>query len=133
MEFIVNSAKEMINLGYDISKKIGTKFLLYGKLWVWKTHFVKGVAKFLGIPEEKIQSPTYSYVNLYDGKLLHIDMYRLTNKTELIDKWILDLIDSYSNICIEWPKREEMYVDNSFIKILIEDLGNSQRKVKIIF
>ncbi|MBO7095090.1 tRNA (adenosine(37)-N6)-threonylcarbamoyltransferase complex ATPase subunit type 1 TsaE [bacterium] len=35
---------------------------------------------------KKVQSPTYTYVNVYDDKLLHIDMYRLETFKDLIEK-----------------------------------------------
>ena len=38
--------------------------------------FAKGVAKGLGI-EEEVTSPTYAYMNDYDGKLFHYDCYRI--------------------------------------------------------
>lgn len=62
--------------------------LLKWDLWAGKTTLIKWFAEWLWIDPEKVQSPTYAYVNIYDDKLLHIDMYRLTTFDELIEKGI---------------------------------------------
>ncbi|MDR2540501.1 MAG: tRNA (adenosine(37)-N6)-threonylcarbamoyltransferase complex ATPase subunit type 1 TsaE [Candidatus Peribacteria bacterium] len=54
---------------------------------------------------EQVQSPTYTYLNIYDNKLLHLDMYRLESFEQLIEKGILDQMNEYNYILIEWPKR----------------------------
>ena len=50
--------------------------LLDGDMGAGKTVFSKGVAKGLGI-EEEVTSPTYAYMNDYDGRLFHYDCYRI--------------------------------------------------------
>lgn len=49
-----------------------------------KTTFTKGVATFLGIPQEEIQSPTYTYIAVYQEKLLHIDMWRIADEDHFL-------------------------------------------------
>ena len=50
--------------------------LLDGDMGAGKTVFAKGVARGLGI-EEEVTSPTYAYMNDYDGRLCHYDCYRI--------------------------------------------------------
>ena len=90
----------------ELSKSESVLFLV-GNLWSGKTTFTKWFAEWLWIDPKKVQSPTYTYVNVYDGKLLHIDMYRLETFEDLIEKWIMDLINEYEYILIEWPKWTE--------------------------
>jgi tRNA A37 threonylcarbamoyladenosine biosynthesis protein TsaE len=59
----------------------------------------------LGINPAQVQSPTYTYLNIYDNKLLHLDMYRLESFQQLIEKGILDQMNEYEYLLIEWPKR----------------------------
>ncbi len=75
-----------------------------GDLGTGKTTFAKGFAEGLGISPEQVQSPTYTYINVYDNKLLHIDLYRLENFDDLVEKGILDQIENYDYILIERPK-----------------------------
>jgi tRNA threonylcarbamoyladenosine biosynthesis protein TsaE len=89
-----------------------SKVLLSGPLGAGKTTFAKGYAEGLGIDPDQVHSPTFTYINIYDDKLLHIDMYRLEQSEDLTMKGILDVIDEYDHIIIERPKRTEQYVDS---------------------
>ena len=63
----------------------------------------KGLAKGLGIDEE-VTSPTYAYMNDYDGILYHYDCYRLSSGE---DAEALGLTDYFyaGGICvIEWSQ-----------------------------
>ena len=52
----------------------------------------------------KVNSPTYTYIQDYDNKLLHIDMYNITTFDELVQKGIAELVHDYDYIAIERPK-----------------------------
>jgi tRNA A37 threonylcarbamoyladenosine biosynthesis protein TsaE len=58
----------------------------------------------LGINADIVQSPTYAYINIYENKLLHIDMYRIEKYEDLVEKGILDQIDQFDYVVVEWPK-----------------------------
>jgi len=110
--------QELENFVKELLVKWYKKFLLEGDLWVGKTEFTKQLAKQLGI--KNISSPTYTYINIYDNKLLHWDFYRIENVEDFLNLWIVDEIWDYDYVCIEWPKFEEYYVDEDFLKINIE-------------
>ena len=80
MEVITNGANETIRVAEEYAKtlKKGDVVLLRGEMGAGKTAFTKGVAKTLGITDE-ITSPTYAYMNDYDGILYHFDCYRLSS------------------------------------------------------
>jgi len=69
------------DLGVRIGERLsgGEVILLNGPLGAGKTVFVKGVARALGVAEEDVTSPSFTLVNLHQGRLLlyHIDLYRL--------------------------------------------------------
>ena len=104
---IINTPEEMFELWKKMAKDHKT-ILLKWDLWAGKTLFTKGFAKWLEIDENSVQSPTYTYLNSYDNKLLHIDMYRLENENEVWEKWINDQISQYDYITIERPKFIEL-------------------------
>ncbi|MDR0369045.1 MAG: tRNA (adenosine(37)-N6)-threonylcarbamoyltransferase complex ATPase subunit type 1 TsaE [Candidatus Peribacteria bacterium] len=56
---------------------------------------------------EQVQSPTYTYLNIYDNKLLHLDMYRLKSFEEMVEKGIIDQMNDFDYILIERPKWKE--------------------------
>lgn len=127
---LIKSVNKMMELGMELGKK-HKKILIYWNLWAWKTHFVKGFVQNLGIDPEIVQSPTYTYMNIYKDKVLHIDLYRLETFNEFIEKWIMEMINDFEYICIEWPKFEESYIDNSWIKINIEKNDPKTRKIDL--
>ncbi len=125
---LIRSPEEMYNYWKSLSKK-NKVLLLKWELWAWKTTLIKWFAEWLWINPEKVQSPTYAYVNIYDDKLLHIDMYRLSSYDELIEKGILNQISDFDNVVIEWPKWEnELDLENP-LTIQIDKISAQDREV----
>lgn len=130
MNVIINSPQEMFELWQKLAKKHKI-ILLYGDLWAGKTLLTKGFASVLWIDENIVQSPTYTYINSYDNKLLHIDMYRLENENDFLEKWISEQISNHEYIAIEWPKFEDILDISDHISIKIEKNWD-KRIVKIL-
>ncbi len=63
----------------------GDVVALYGDVGAGKTHFAKGIAEGLGFSIERVSSPTFSLMNIYEAKrvIYHFDMYRLNDEREL--------------------------------------------------
>ena len=131
MKKIIHSPSEMHQLWIELSKSESILFLV-GNLWSWKTTFTKWFAEWLWIDPKKVQSPTYTYVNVYDEKLLHIDMYRLETFEDLIEKWIMDLINEYEYILIEWPKWTEKLNLGWTKTLTITKTGDEEREIELI-
>lgn len=127
---LINSPEQM----YEFWKSLALKnkvLLLKWELWAGKTTLIKWFAEWLWIDSEKVQSPTYAYVNIYDDKLLHIDMYRLSTFDELIEKGILNQISDFDNVVIEWPKWEDKLDLETPLVVTINKLSASERDVII--
>ena len=132
MEIITNSFEETIKVAYDYAKtlKSGDVVILDGDMGAGKTVFAKGVAEALGI-EGEITSPTYAYMNDYDGKLYHYDCYRLSCGE---DANLLGLTDYFGkkNIClIEWAENIEDALPTKVKSVNIQKLGENKRKIII--
>ena len=131
MKQTINSPKEMHELWIELSKSESILFLVWN-LWSGKTTFTKWFAEGLWIDPKKVQSPTYTYVNVYDDKLLHIDMYRLETFEDLVEKWIMDLLNEYEYILIEWPKWTEK-LNLSWTKTLsITKTWDQEREIELL-
>ena len=131
MKKVIHSPTEMHQLWIELSKSESILFLV-GNLWSWKTTFTKWFAEGLWIDPKKVQSPTYTYVNVYDDKLLHIDMYRLDTFEDLVEKWIMDLVNQYEYILIEWPKWTEK-LNLSWTKTLtIKKTWDNEREIELL-
>lgn len=81
----------------------GDVVLLTGGLASGKTTFVKGIAAALGSPAT-VTSPTFMLAQFYpyeQGKILHVDTYRLSGIHEYRDLGLDDYLDE-SVALIEW-------------------------------
>lgn len=127
---IINSPEEMMKFGMELAKKYNV-ILLEWNLWAGKTLLTKGFASQLWIDEKKVQSPTYAYVNVYDDKLLHLDMYRFENFDDVVEKWILDQINNHEYISIERPKFVDKLWLKNYVLIRISKLDQDKREIII--
>ena len=131
VEMLKNVAEELLN--YAQKRKI---FLLTGDLGAGKTTFIKQFAEALGCIDE-VSSPTYSIVNEYElglkpafqGKLYHLDLYRLKSLEEALDIGIEQYLDSGDYCFIEWPAIIRPLLANDVVEIKMEIIENSTRKI----
>lgn len=132
MEYVSNSLSETIEIAKTYAKTLrgGDVVLLNGEMGAGKTAFTKGVALGLGIKSE-ITSPTYAYLNEYDGKLYHYDCYRLTSGE---DAEALGLTDYFylDGVCIiEWAQNIESALPKKVKIVTIEKINETTRKITL--
>ena len=123
------STPEAMTEYWKILGKKEKTLLLQGNLGAGKTTLVKGFAESLGIDTKLVQSPTYTYINSYDNKLLHIDMYRLSSFEELVEKGILHDIAQHEYIVIERPKWIDQLDLGPALIVKIEILKEWEREI----
>ncbi len=128
MQINIKNIEELKNFIQNLLNKGYSKFLLKWDLWAGKTEFTKQLANLIGI--KNITSPTYTYINIYENKLLHWDFYRINSEAEFLNLWILDEIDNYPFICIEWPKFEKYYADPNYLVVEIKKNPDQSRLIK---
>ena len=131
MKKSIHSPSEMNQLWIELAKSESI-LLLIGNLGSGKTTFTKGFAEWLWIDPNKVQSPTYTYVNVYDETLLHIDMYRLESFEDFLEKGILDLINQYEYILIEWPKWIDKINLGTYKTLKIDKIWDNERAVELV-
>ena len=132
MEYISTSTKQTLNIAKNYAKtlKAGDVVILEGEMGAGKTLFTQGLAKGLGICEQ-ITSPTYAYMNDYDGKLYHYDCYRLSSGE---DAEALGLTDYFylDGICvIEWAENIKSVLPKNLKLVKIEKIDQNTRKIII--
>lgn len=130
--------KEIDEIVDIISQKLmgNSKFksiALIGDLGTGKTHISKRICSNLGI-KENVKSPTFTYLLEYEAngiKIVHFDLYRLSNVDELYEIGYEDFIEDNTIFLIEWANNvEEALPDNTlFISLEYNDLES--RKVEI--
>jgi tRNA threonylcarbamoyladenosine biosynthesis protein TsaE len=133
-EYITHSDEETFALGEKIGDQLVSRaiFVVSGDLGAGKTVFAKGVAAGLGIEPYEVTSPTFTLINLYEGRLrfYHIDLYRL--ETGACQELGLEEMfeEKSSVILIEWAERLGFTPDGA-THIHIEYLTDTERKIQI--
>ncbi len=102
--------------------------LLRGEMGAGKTEFVKGLAKGLGI-EDEITSPTYAYMNDYDGKLYHYDCYRLKSGAQAEALGLCDYFYADGICVIEWAENIEDVLPENCKTVKIRKLDANRREI----
>jgi tRNA threonylcarbamoyladenosine biosynthesis protein TsaE len=106
---ISHSPADTFALGEAWGRKVqpGRVIGLCGDLGAGKTQLVKGLSRGLGI-EARVQSPTFSLVNIYRGgrlTLFHLDLYRLDTREQIIAAGLEDYLAPAGVAIIEWAER----------------------------
>ncbi|MGE5486801.1 MAG: tRNA (adenosine(37)-N6)-threonylcarbamoyltransferase complex ATPase subunit type 1 TsaE [bacterium] len=107
--FVTRSEDETIELGERLARELppGAVVLLIGELGAGKTTLAKGIVKGLGAaaPEE-VSSPTFTLVHEYgEGRVFHIDLYRLERASEVEALGLDELMNGEAVMLVEWGER----------------------------
>jgi len=133
-EYTSNSINDTFQLAEDLAPdlKPGDILCLDGSLGAGKTHFVKGLAKALGIDPKTVHSPTFTLIHEYlSGKipLYHFDFYRLKNWQEALDIGVEEYFWSDGISCIEWPDRITPILPSDALWLQIDSITANTRKI----
>ncbi len=117
-EIITYSAEETFSVAKEYAMGAG------------KTVFAKGVAQGLGI-EDEVTSPTYAYMNDYDGILYHYDCYRLSCGEQALGLGLTDYFDAGGICLIEWSENISSVLPEKVKTVTIEDIGEGKRRITL--
>ncbi len=133
-EYITHNESETEALGARLAEKLpgGSVVAMYGDLGAGKTAFVRGMARGMGL-SCRVSSPTFTIVNEYLGEreLIHFDMYRLSGAEELFEIGWEDYLSRGAVCAVEWSEKVEDTFFGDEIRVTIEKLGDSQRRITI--
>ena len=133
-EYLSRSEGETEELGARLAKNLpgGTVVAMYGALGAGKTAFVRGMARGMGL-SCRVSSPTFTIVNEYLGEreLIHFDMYRLSGADELFDIGWEDYLNRGAVCAVEWSEKVEDAFFGDEVRVTIEKLSDSGRKITI--
>jgi len=109
----------------------GDTVCLYGDLGAGKTNLAYGIALGLEVQEQYITSPTYTFVNEYQGRvpMYHIDLYRLKGPDELENIGFDDYIESDGATVIEWAERAEDDLPEECLSVYLSSIDERNREI----
>jgi tRNA threonylcarbamoyladenosine biosynthesis protein TsaE len=110
----------------------GDVVALYGELGAGKTCFVQGLVRGLDVTGAAT-SPTFVLVNEYRGRLPvhHVDAYRTSSLTELMDLGVLDLMGGDGVTLVEWADKAEPLLPGRTVRVAIDGVGDEPRVITI--
>lgn len=103
--------------------------LLDGDMGAGKTHFAKGIAKGLGVQEE-VTSPTYVYMNDYDGVLFHYDCYRIESVAQAESLGLADYFEMGGICLIEWSQNIAPLLPKKCKRVIIRKIDENTREIE---
>jgi tRNA threonylcarbamoyladenosine biosynthesis protein TsaE len=108
----------------------GAIVALVGDLGAGKTCLVQAIAVGLGVPLEFVNSPTFTLVQEYPGRIpvRHCDTYRLRSPEEFLDLGLDELLSPEGVALIEWADRVLHLLPRDILRIEIRILTPAARE-----
>ena len=136
MELIISSPEELDTAAVKLLEFAGLrrKMAFYAEIGAGKTTFIQAICRLLKV-KEQVTSPTFAIVNEYSCAdeaqplIYHIDLYRLKTMQEALDIGIEDYLYKEGFTFLEWPDLVESLLPEQVVRIKIEILDNSSRKI----
>lgn len=127
------SAENLNSISKEILEFAGNQkvFLFYGEMGAGKTTLIKSLCEVLGV-QGPTSSPTFSIVNEYEGRqnlIYHFDFYRLKDESEALDLGYEEYFYSGEYCFVEWPEKISSLLPANYLKISIEIVDPTQRKI----
>ena len=130
-KFLSLSREQTLEFATEYAKTLraGDVVLLDGDRGAGKTVFAKGVAIGLEI-EEEVTSPTYAYMNDYDGRLFHYDCYRIESIEQAERLGLADYFDMGGICLIEWSQNIAALLPKKVKRVTIKKINEEQREIE---
>lgn len=118
-----------LEFGRNLAQFIESGIIYFdGLLGAGKTTIVRGWLRGLG-HSGNVKSPTYTIVESYDigeKSILHIDLYRILDPSELEFIGLAEQISSADLVFIEWPRNGEGFVPSPDFTIEVQYKGDAR-------
>src|ERR671918_3199262 len=129
-----HSPEETEALGARLAERLrpGDVVALTGELGAGKTCFTQGLARGLGVSGRAV-SPTFVLINEYRGRLPvhHVDAYRTSSLTELLDLGLDELFSGDGVTVVEWADKLTPLLPARTIRVHIDGVGDEPRRISI--
>ena len=130
------SEEDTVALGERLARALPPHgvVLLTGNLGAGKTTLAKGIVSGLGAaPAEEVSSPTFTLIHEYgNGRVYHVDLYRLEEPRELATLGLEELFERDAMVLIEWGERFPRFLPAERTEIRIRAADNDEREIEVI-
>jgi tRNA threonylcarbamoyladenosine biosynthesis protein TsaE len=105
----------------------------HGNMGAGKTTFIHALCDEKKV-SSTVGSPTFSIINEYvypEGKIFHIDLYRLRDEEEAIRAGVEDCLYSGEICLVEWPEKAPGIFPEDTARVYIDAIDPDTRKIII--
>ena len=136
-EVITKNPDQTLSLGRLLGGMLppASMVALIGDLGSGKTLLAKGIAKGLGVEDEReVSSPSFVLVNEYRGRLpvYHVDLYRLQDSIEVEDIGWEEFISGPGVTLVEWAEKVPSLLPAERIEVHLHWLNPEERSLVFI-
>jgi tRNA threonylcarbamoyladenosine biosynthesis protein TsaE len=129
------SAAQTRRLGQTIGQSIQTGIViaLMGGMGSGKTTFVQGLARGLDVTDSYVTSPTFSLINVYQGRmpLWHADLYRLDQDGQVHDIGLDEIVTASGGVvAVEWAERLDLGSLLPRLEVNFSIIDNDRRRIE---
>ena len=137
MIYYSHSPEETFSLGEKLGRKLssGGVICFFGDLASGKTTLIKGLIHAgAEITPEKVSSPTFVLLNIYEGKqtVYHFDLYRLNTPEEFFHLGFEEYWKTPGICCMEWSERIEKFLPENAVIIRMKALEEAGKREIVI-
>lgn len=130
------SPEETLAIASELASQLnrGDIVTLHGPLGAGKTTFVKGlIVALCEISLHEISSPTFTYMNIYQGKneVHHFDLYRITQEEQFLQMGLSEYLYTDAISLVEWPEKIPSLLKRPTIRVTLSYTSAEQRLLKI--
>jgi len=134
VEYLSNSVEETEAIAGALARSLagGECIALQGDMGAGKTQFVRGLVRALGANPRHVSSPTYVLLNVYpSGRLTvyHLDAYRVGGADDFEAIGFGELLEQGGVVVVEWPSRVAELLPVATIRVTIEPVGETSRRI----
>src|SRR5580700_7304711 len=134
--FETHSEEETVELGRRIAAELPRRavVLLIGDLGAGKTTLAKGIVSGLGAARpEEVSSPTFTLIHEYgEGRVYHVDLYRLDNPKEVATLGLDEIFERDAVVLIEWGERFPNLMPPECLEIRLRALDGDRREIAVM-
>ena len=133
--FLSNGPRVTLELGRRLGVELpkGSVIALMGELGCGKTLLTRGICAGLGVPERRVNSPTFVLVNEYTGRLpvWHMDLYRLGEMADGVELGLLDYLARAESgvMLVEWAEKVLSLLPEDCLQARFEVLSARKRRI----
>lgn len=131
------SPDQTIRLGRVLGEMLspGAVVALMGDLGTGKTVLAKGIARGLGVEDERgVTSPSFVLINEYRGRLpvYHVDLYRLQDSGEVENLGWEEFIFGPGVTIVEWAEKVSTLLPGERIEVHLQWADAEERRLVFI-